>query len=65
MYSEEALRVAYKDIMESFAALGADLEGFPTIEEFRIAYEEELKANPPREGEDFYLDDGDDEPRRH
>lgn len=65
MYTEEALRKAYKEIVATFAALGANLDDFPTIEEFRIAYEEELRENPPYDDEDIDEDEGDSKPRHH
>ena len=68
LYSEEALRNAYKDLQVSFAALGVEIDdNFPTIEEFRIAFEEELKINPPEEGDEYFGDEdqGDSKPRRH
>jgi hypothetical protein len=66
MYTEDALRESYKEVMTTFAALGAEIDdSFPTIEEFRIAFEEELKEHPPKEGEDIFFDEGDDKPRHH
>ena len=60
-YSEGALRKAYEELQKTFAALGANLDDFPTIEEFRIPFEEELVLDPPEDG---FLeeDDQDDQP---
>ena len=42
IYTEDALHDAYDDFLEILERVGADPDQKPTVEEFRISYEEEL-----------------------